>query len=46
MADIFAVGGVVQLKSGGEAMTIEAIEGDRVWLVWFEGKKIQERRKA
>jgi uncharacterized protein YodC (DUF2158 family) len=42
MAETLAVGDVVQLKSGGESMTVEAAEGDRVWCVWFEGKKIQK----
>jgi uncharacterized protein YodC (DUF2158 family) len=41
MEDVFVVSDVVQLKSGGEAMTIEEIDGDDVSCVWFEGKRIQ-----
>jgi len=41
MGEGFAVGDVVQLKSGGEAMTIEEMDGDDISCVWFEGKRIQ-----
>jgi uncharacterized protein YodC (DUF2158 family) len=41
MAETFAVGEVVQLKSGGESMTVESIDGDNVGCVWFEGKRVQ-----
>jgi len=35
----FKIGDVVTLKSGGIAMTVEAIEADTVHCVWSEGKK-------
>ena len=41
MEDAFVVGDVVQLKSGGEAMTIEEIDDDDISCVWFEGKRVQ-----
>lgn len=41
MAETFAVGDVVKLKSGGEPMTVEQVEGDDVSCVWFEGKRVQ-----
>ena len=41
MINELQVGDVVQLKSGGTRMTVEAINGDDVTCVWFEGKKAQ-----
>ena len=41
MEDTFQVGDVVKLKSGGEAMTIEEIDGEDVTCVWFESKRVQ-----
>lgn len=41
MESPFVVGDVVQLNSGGEAMTIEEIDGDDVFCVWFEGKRVE-----
>jgi uncharacterized protein YodC (DUF2158 family) len=41
MEDTFVVGDVVQLKSGGEAMTIEEIDDDDISCVWFEGKRVE-----
>jgi uncharacterized protein YodC (DUF2158 family) len=32
------------LKSGGELMTVKAVEGENVFTVWFEGKKKQESK--
>ena len=29
------IGDVVELKSGGPAMTVESIENNRVWCAWF-----------
>lgn len=43
MSDAFVVGDVVQLKSGGQVMTIEEIDGDDVSCVWFEGKALQRQ---
>lgn len=43
MADSFSVGDVVQLKSGGESMTIEEVDGDNISCVWFDGKKLQRQ---
>ena len=40
MKDPFEVGDVVQLKSGGEAMTVESCDGNQVLCVWSEGKKV------
>ncbi|MFW6253920.1 MAG: YodC family protein [Chitinivibrionales bacterium] len=42
MSEQFEVGQVVQLKSGGQKMTIEEIEdGGYVSCVWFEGSIVQ-----
>lgn len=41
MSEAFVVGDVVQLKSGGETMTIEEIDGAYASCVWFEGKRVQ-----
>lgn len=42
MSEEFKVGDVVQLKSGGENMTIEGVDGLMgIACVWFEGKKVQ-----
>jgi uncharacterized protein YodC (DUF2158 family) len=46
MAEILEVGDVVQLKSGGEVMTVEKVEGDDVSCVWFEGKRAQRETFA
>ncbi|MFH1719033.1 MAG: DUF2158 domain-containing protein [Planctomycetota bacterium] len=43
MSETFVVGDVVQLKSGGESMTVEEIDGDDVSCVWFEGKRLQRQ---
>lgn len=42
----FTVNDVVQLKSGGPPMTVEKIEGDRVFCVWFEAKKVHRETFA
>lgn len=45
MSDKFNIGDVVQLKSGGEKMTIEEIENEEdISCVWFEGS--QTRRSS
>lgn len=41
MSDVFVPGDVVKLKSGGEAMTVEEIDGTDVSCVWQDGKKIE-----
>ena len=41
MVETFAVGDVVQLKSGGASMTVERVDGDDMSCVWFEGKKVE-----
>ena len=43
MADSFSVGDVVQLKSGGESMTVEEVDSDDISCVWFEGKNLQRQ---
>ena len=42
MADTFAVGDSVQLKTGGQRMTVERIEGDEVWCAWSDGKRVHK----
>ena len=37
------VGDVVRLKSGGPAMTVEAIDGPAVRVVWFDEKQQAHR---
>ncbi|MCI9865074.1 DUF2158 domain-containing protein [Rhizobium skierniewicense] len=45
MSDVtFEVGEVVQLKSGGSAMTVEVVDGDHAHCIWSEGKKIHRLR--
>jgi uncharacterized protein YodC (DUF2158 family) len=34
---------VVFLKSGGPAMTIEAIDDNEVWCVWFDGARYNRK---
>lgn len=41
MAGEFAVGDVVQLKSGGELMTVEAADGKNISCVWSQNKKVE-----
>ena len=41
MAETFVVGDVVKLQSGGEAMTVEEVDGDDISCVWFESKSVQ-----
>lgn len=41
MSNNFKVGDVVQLNSGGSAMTVEEIEGNYVSCVWFEKQKVE-----
>lgn len=45
MEDQFKPGDVVQLKSGGEHMTVEAHAGKIVVVVWFNpiGKVVRDR---
>jgi uncharacterized protein YodC (DUF2158 family) len=41
MAQIFNVGDVVELKSGGPKMTVATVNDPpgKVWCQWFDGKK-------
>lgn len=39
--ETYEIGDVVQLKSGGEAMTIEELDEEYASCVWFEGKHVQ-----
>lgn len=43
MSQSFAVGDIVQLKSGGEPMTVEELNGNEVTCVWSESKKLQRQ---
>jgi uncharacterized protein YodC (DUF2158 family) len=38
----FKPGDTVRLKSGGPAMTVVAVEGERITCDWFEGSKKHE----
>lgn len=40
MASDFGVGDTVQLKSGGDVMTVEKMEADTVSCVWMVDKKV------
>ena len=40
----FTVGDKVQLKSGGNPMTVEKVDGGDIWCVWNDGKKIQREK--
>jgi uncharacterized protein YodC (DUF2158 family) len=42
MANQFNVGDVVQLKSGGPAMTIQSITEGMAFCIWFDGKKKEQ----
>jgi len=39
----FAAGDIVQLKSGGDPMTVEEVNGNEVTCVWSESKKLQRQ---
>lgn len=41
MSEEIVAGDVVQLKSGGEAMTVEAITEVGIACAWFVGKKLE-----
>ena len=41
MADAFKPGDVVQLKSGGPAMTVSKVEGDICHCAWFTGAEVK-----
>jgi uncharacterized protein YodC (DUF2158 family) len=36
---MLTAGDVVQLKSGGPAMTVELIDGKRAYCIWFSGNR-------
>ncbi|MCL9684897.1 YodC family protein [Legionella maioricensis] len=38
MEEQFSVGDQVELKSGGDLMTVESIEGNAINCIWFDGK--------
>ncbi|WP_167759852.1 DUF2158 domain-containing protein [Massilia horti] len=40
MAGEFEVGDTVQLKSGGDVMTVEKMESETVTCVWMQEKKV------
>lgn len=39
----FKPGDVVKLKSGGPIMTIQSVNENSAYCVWFDGTKIKER---
>lgn len=39
MSNQFKAGDVVRLNSGGPIMTIQEVEGDQVFCVWFDKTK-------
>ncbi|MBF0169404.1 MAG: DUF2158 domain-containing protein [Alphaproteobacteria bacterium] len=43
MSTSFSVGDTVRLKSGGPVMTIEKMENDRIFCVWFDSKNELQR---
>jgi len=38
---VFMIGDVVQLKSGGEKMTVHAVTNEGIRCTWFRGQKIE-----
>lgn len=42
----FVVGDVVQLKSGGESMTVEGLDEQKVVCAWFEDKHVNREAFA
>ena len=43
MANV-SIGSVVQLKSGGPAMTVNYIDNEDAYCQWFSGDKVEEAR--
>jgi uncharacterized protein YodC (DUF2158 family) len=43
MAETFVT---VQLKSGGQKMTVERIEGDEAFCAWSDGKRVHKESFA
>lgn len=37
--EVFAVGDMVKLVSGGPVMTVDDVTDSDVWVVWFDGRK-------
>ncbi len=46
--EVFEVGELVQLKSGGPSMTVRKVIGEDpvIWCQWFSGNKLNEGRFA
>lgn len=40
----FSAGDVVQLKSGGVAMTVQSVDEENAFCVWMEGKKLHREK--
>ncbi len=41
MANQFKAGDVVQLKSGGPKMTVDKVDGEKIWCTWFANDQPQ-----
>ena len=44
MAEKFTPGDIVQLKSGGPAMTVSECDREGIWCVWFKGASREKGR--
>jgi len=46
MAETFAPGDIVRVKSGGPDMVVEVVKDGTVWCVWFVGTGASRKRDS